>query len=638
MNEELKVVISAEIGELKKGVQEAQTEIDRFSKNGVSGFDQFNTAVGTMGEKSTALLKGVGTAVAGAGAALLALSETTKEYRTSQEKLNAAFESAGGSAEGAKTVYNDLYRVLGDGDVAVEAANHLAKLTTNEKELSEWTKICQGVYATFGDSLAIEGLTEAVNHTAKLGSVQGSLADALEWSGINVDEFNLQLAECSTEGERAALIQNTLSGLYDEAAEAYEQNAASLLEANEAQAKLDESMASIGETMEPIMTSLKELGGQILAELAPYLKDFAENNLPAIKEALSGVGEKIGEVIKWIADNWEIISTIGAIVLTIATAISVLSAGLTLYNTIMAITSAVSLPIVGIIAAIVAGIALLVAAIVLCVKHWDEIKAKVVEVWDKIKETVSGAIENVKTKFNDMKDNLSKKAEEIKTNMREKFEAIKTTIQEKIQAAKDIVVTVFEAIKNDIKIKIETAKNVIKNVLSLIKSIFTGDLGAAKTAALNIFDSIKTGIKQRIENARDFVKTAIEKIKGFFNFEWELPKIKLPHFSIEGKFSLDPPSIPKLSVEWYAQGGVFDSPTLFGYGNGMLGGLGEQGAEAIVPLEKNTQWLDKIAERLNSGSAKQIVLQVDGKTFAEASINSINQLTRQTGSLSLVLV
>ena len=168
-----------------------------------------------------------------------------------------------------------------------------------------------------------------------------------------------------------------------------------------------------------------------------------------------------------------------------------------------------------------------------------------------------------------------------------------------------------------------------------IKAIFSGDFGAAKQSALNIFNAIKDGIKNKIENARDTVKSAIDKIKGFFNFKWELPKLKLPHFKISGKFSLDPPSIPKFSVDWYARGGVFDKTTLFGY-DGRVGGLGEDGAEAIVPLEKNTQWLDRIAERL-SGNGTPIVLQVDGKTFAETSIDTINQLTRQKGSLPLVL-
>ena len=137
--------------------------------------------------------------------------------------------------------------------------------------------------------------------------------------------------------------------------------------------------------------------------------------------------------------------------------------------------------------------------------------------------------------------------------------------------------------------------------------------------------------------AKDKVKEIIDRIKGFFKFEWSLPKLKLPHVKISGKFSLSPPSVPSFSIDWYAKGGVFDKPTLFPYGNGAIGGLGEAGAEAIVPLEKNTQWLDRIAERLQGGQ-QPIYLQEDGKAFAEISEDTKNQLTRQRGSLPLVVV
>ena len=662
MNEELKVVISAEISDLKQGVSEAQGEIDKLTSGNKAKFEEFSTgftAIGDACKKGLAIVAG---AAAGAATALLALPGATEEYRTAQAKLNSAFEAAGSSAEVAKSTYNDLYRVLGDGDVAVEAAGHLAKLTTSEEELADWTKICQGVYATFGDSLPIEGLTEAVNHTAKLGEVQGPLADALEWSGISAEDFNAQLAECATEGERAALIQETLSGLYEEAAAAYEENAASLLAANEAQAALDESMAQLGETMAPIMNTLKELAAEVLADLAPYLQEFAENNLPAIKEALSGLGEKIGEAISWIADNWDIISTVGTIVLAIAAAISVLSTGLGIYNTVMAITTAVSAPVIGIIAAIVAGIALLVAAIVLCVKHWDEIKAKVVEVWNKIKEATTEAINKVKDKFNEMKEKVSAKVDEIKQNVKEKFDAIKETMGTVMQAAKDTVNEKLTNIKNAYNEHGGGIKGIVAGFMEGVKGYYTAGytfidnltggklsamvntikdkLNAAKETVSNVLNNIKQKFSDIWNNVQNVVSNAITKLKNMMNFKWELPKIKLPHFSITGKFSLDPPSIPKISVSWYQKGGIFDDPTLFGFGGG-IGGLGENGAEAIVPLEKNTEWMNvlanKLSERMSTGGAP-IVLQVDGKTFAQISVDSINQLTRQRGSLALNLV
>ena len=595
MNEELKVVISAEISELKQGVAEAQGEIDRFSKNGVSGFDQFSNAVTTMGEKSTALLKGVGVAVAGAATALLALSETTKEYREAQAKLNTAFESAGGSAEQATTTYNDLYRVLGDGDVAVEAANHLAKLTTNQAELSEWTTICQGVYATFGDSLPIEGLTEAANETAKTGALTGSLADALNWAGVSEEEFQAKLDACNTEAEREALIRETLNGLYTEAAIGYEENAAGLLEANEAQAQLDATLAELGETMEPIMTALKELATEILADLMPYLKDFAEENLPKIKEALGDVGEKIGEVIGWIVDNWNVISTVGGIVLAIATAISVLSAGIAAYNTVMAIAAAVSAPITGIIAAIIAVVAALVAGIVLLVKNWDKVKETVTKVWTAIKDTVSKGVDAV-IKF---------------------FSNLWTSIK-----------NIFSKVGSWFSDIFSKAWDGIKNAFAGVKSFFTGIWDSIKAIFSKVGEVIGGAITNTVKKAVNAVlSTAVAIINGFIS------AINLAISLINAIPGVNLKKLNKLAVPQMAKGGVVDSAT--------LAVIGEQGKEAVVPLENNLEWLDKLATMLNDrlgGGNAPIVLNVDGKVFAEASISSINKLTRQTGRLGLVLV
>ena len=105
----------------------------------------------------------------------------------------------------------------------------------------------------------------------------------------------------------------------------------------------------------------------------------------------------------------------------------------------------------------------------------------------------------------------------------------------------------------------------------------------------NTFEKVKNAIKEPIENAKNFVKDAIEKIKGFFKFEWSLPKLKLPHFTITGKFSLNPPQIPKIGVDWYAKamdkGMILTSPTIFGAnGNTLLGG-GEAGDEAVVGVK-----------------------------------------------------
>ena len=652
MNEQLKIIISAEVDKLKNGVQDAKKEVSNFKQQVQEASKNIDVNFKKVGEGIKNAAKKIAVGVASAGTALLALGASTKDYRAEQAKLNSAFETAGASANTAKQVYNDLYRVLGESDVSVEAANHLAQLTTSQKDLSEWTTICQGIYATFGDSLPIEGLTEAANETAKTASVTGSLADALNWAGISEDEFNAQLAACNNEAEREQLIRETLIGTYNEAAAAYEKNAAEVLKQNEAQAKLQDSLAKLGAVVAPIVTTFTQFATEALAVVVPYIQQLAEQYGPQLKDVLQGIGEFIKPIGEFLMAHLPAIATIAGIIMGIAAAYQVVSAALTVYNTIKTayttITTiataaqtafaAANIAALAPILAVVAAIAAVVAIIVVCIKHWDKIKEAVSKAWDFIKEKTKAAVDAVVNFFTGMKDSISNKVEEIKSAVAEKFEAIKNAISEKVQSAKEAVVNKFNEIKTGISQKIQSAKTAAVEGFSNMKSgvieKVTGIVSGVKTK----FGEIKSGITEKIEGARDAVKNAIEKIKGFFDFKWELPKIKLPHFSISGKFSLNPPQIPKFSVSWYKLGGVFDKATLFPYG-GSIGGLGEDGAEAVVPLEKNTQWLDRIAEKLASKQGSTpIILQVDGKTFAKTSIDSINQLTKQTGTLGLILV
>lgn len=587
MNEELKVIISAEISNLKKNISEAKKEISGFkdqvakaSKNVDADFKKLSEGIKKGGKVMVS-------SVAAVGAAFLALGPATEKYRQSQAQLASAFEASGGTADEAKKAYNDLYRVLGDNDAATETATHIAKLTTNEKEQAQWTTICKGVWATYGNSLPIESLTEAANETAKVGKVTGVLADALNWAGVSEDEFNERLAACNTEAEREKLIRETLNGLYDDAASKYEKNNAAILAQNEAQAKLNEAMAKLGEVAAPIITMLTTLGADVLTAITPYIQSFAENYLPKIQEVLGIVAEKLGEALKFLLEHKAILAVMAGIIVGIVAAIG-------LYNAVAAVKAAMDAAQVttlgALIAAqlaqaaamavaiapyiaIVAAIAAVIAIIVLCIKHWDEIKAVVI----KVAHAIAEKVEEMKTKavesFNNLKEGIANRVEAIKSSVAEKFNAIK--------------------------------------------------------------EKMLTPIR----NARDKVKELINKIRSFFNFNWSLPKLKMPHLKITGEFSISPPKVPKFSVDWYARGGVFDKPTLFTSG-GRLGGLGEAGAEAIVPLENNTQWLDKIASMLSDklGGGRNIVLQVDGKTFGQISVDSINALTKQTGNLPLVIV
>lgn len=130
-------------------------------------------------------------------------------------------------------------------------------------------------------------------------------------------------------------------------------------------------------------------------------------------------------------------------------------------------------------------------------------------------------------------------------------------------------------------------KDTISNTINNIKDTISSGIETAKNTVFGILDSIKNKFSDIFEGAKNIVKNAIDTIKGFFNFSWELPKIKLPHFSISGNFSLNPPSIPHFGIEWYKEGGIMQDPTMFGInpasGKMMVGG--EAGDEAIAPID-----------------------------------------------------
>ena len=237
--------------DISKSMVTATAHVVNFKNRSVSAMKTF---------ASTAMKASIGSAAALAGA-FLALDTATEEYRAAQGRLNTAFQAAGLSAQSAQQTYRDFYGILGDADTATEASQLLAKLTRNERELSTWTRISAGVNGTFGDSLPIEGLIESSNETAKVGKVTGVLADALNWAGISEDRFNQRLAACSSESERNKLIMNTLSGEYDEAADAFYKNNEELIKSRKNQAMLAETMGTLGKASATAKNGILQLLG-----------------------------------------------------------------------------------------------------------------------------------------------------------------------------------------------------------------------------------------------------------------------------------------------------------------------------------------------------------------------------------------
>ena len=284
--------ISLDTSEYDSGVKDV-------TKSGESLASKLKSGLATAGKVAAT---GIGAITAAAGAAvggLLALEQSTEEYRIAMGRLNTAFESAGYGAEAANQAYSDFYGILGDTDRATEASQLLAKLADNEEDLAEWTNIAAGVNGTFGDSLPIESLIEAANETARTGTVVGTLADALNWAGtVGEDEFNAMLASCSSESERNQLIMETLAGTYDEAANAFYRNNEALVASREAQVQMDEVLSNLGQTVDSVKNQLTAEFIPAIAQVATAFNGMlsgAEGADEAFATAVQGLVQKAVE-------------------------------------------------------------------------------------------------------------------------------------------------------------------------------------------------------------------------------------------------------------------------------------------------------------------------------------------------------
>ena len=486
--------------EANKALDDTAAKAEGTSQKTQSAFGKIGAAAGVIG-------RAVVTAGAALGGAWLAAIEGTREYRTQLGMLDTAFQVSGLSSEQARQTYSALNAVLGDSGQATEAAQHIALLADNEKELQTWTDICTGVFATFGEALPIESLTESANETAKVGVVTGGLADALNWAGISEDEFNEKLAACTTEQQRQDLIMTTLNGTYKNASEQYKETNKDVMAANEAQEKLTNAFAELGRIGEPILTAIKTKVADMALAAIPHI----ENLVAKVKDLKKWVKDNGDTIDAWVAviigatvsiGTFLLILKWGAIMTAAKNAIAGVRAAILLFNAALLANP---------IALVVALLAGLVAAFVYLWNNNKGFRQFWLDMWAKIKSTAGSAVGWIKGKF--------------------------------------------------------------------------GDFKAALATVRTVFGNIRTAISDRLSSARDAVRNAIDKIKGFFRFSWSLPKLKMPTFSLKGKFSLSPHSVPKISVKWNAEGGILNRATIFGAaGNTLLGG-GEAGAEAIAPID-----------------------------------------------------
>ena len=243
-------------------------------------------------------------------------------------------------------------------------------------------------------------------------------------------------------------------------------------------------------------------------------------------------------------------------------------------------------------------------------------------IWENCKETITGAWENIKstvsTAVNAVSSVISAVMTAIQTVIRSVWDAIyakvsavvnaiSTTVTSVFNAIKSVASTVWNGIKAAISSVVDGISSKVSSVFNSVRNTTTSVFNGIKSTAASVWNGIKNAIITPIEAAKSKVKGVVDAIKGFFSgMKISLPHIKLPHFKVTGKLSISPPSVPKLSIEWYKEGGIMAKPTIFGMNGSSLMAGGEAGKEAILPLKGFYDQLENIlSTRLNTSAMER---------------------------------
>lgn len=513
---------TAEMNRMEAELRDIRTAADRAE----SSMDDLADAAEDVGRESEGMGNSFRDAFAGGVLAgfiqaavdgMRNLVDSTKEYRQIMATLENSSSRAGYTAEQTTESYKQLYGILGDDQSSATALANLQALGLSQEQLTRMIDGTIGAWATYGDSIPIDSLGEAINETIRVGQVTGTFADMLNWAGTSEDEFNEKLASCATESERANLVLQEMAnqGLI-EAADAWRNMNPELVDANEAQLAMNDSLANLAKEISPAVTTVTNG----IASLISGVTELIQNMGPFVP-VLAGAATA--------ATAFGVAINIGTILSGLSSVLGKVTGGVAALNAVFLANP---------IALVVALIAGLVAAFVTAYKNSEEFRAKV--------DAAFEAVNNAGSK--------------MASALAEFFSAIGASFQE-----------------------------------------LWGQAQTLGTSIANTFEKIRSSISDKINAAKDAVQTAIDKIKGIMNFSWSLPKLKLPHISISGSFSLNPPSAPKFGIEWYKDGGILMNPTIFGMNGSRLMAGGEAGPEAVAPISLLQDYVSAAVDDTMSG-------------------------------------
>lgn len=593
-------------------------------------------------------------------------------------------------------------------DLLTQAANDG---TIDITDLGETFKYISPIAGSMG--LSIEDVTTAITAMSKSG-IKGSqagtslrtlltnLVKPTKNMAAAMEELGIEVANADGTMKPLDEIISTLRGSFDGLTEEQKTYYAATLagktgmsgmlslmnltqeEYDEIAKSMDNAKGVAEETSEVMLDNLggdlEELGGNfetLKLELFDTFEGAMRDGVAILYDLVDGVRE----ATKWLTEH-------KAVVAAVASVIGIVTTGIVAYNVVQGIKNAMDAAHVKTLGAlvamqikqaatavaavapyilIVAAIAAVIAIIVLCVKHWDKIKEATQKAFEKMKEVVSKAIEKITASFKKILGWIKSNWQGLLLLIVNPFagafklaydncEGFRNKVNGFISKVKQAFTNGFNVVKEKIITPIKNAKDSAISTIEGLRSSFNSKVESIKNKVTSVFTSLKEKITKPVDEAREKIKSIVDKIKGVFDFSWSLPKLKIPKISVTGgkaPYGIGGMgSLPKFSIEWHKEGAIFRRPTVFDTRSG-LHGVGEAGAEAILPIDKlkdyiadtvedkmNVVNLGVLADSIEKLASRSVDLYINDRQFAYATASagdSVNGLRTSLRGRGLAL-